>query len=118
MLEGWKDGMSRSSSFHLSNLPTFHRFSCHPEQLKPQRVPRHNSLPIRRVLRARQGRIARDDLSRGAARGLEQREIGREIGVAQRNAARLTRPGATSHPPLLEIELGDLEAVRRLGERL
>src|SRR2546429_3534777 len=81
------------------------------EQLKPPLVARDDPLPVRRVLRARQRRVARDDLPRGATCSLEQRKIGGEVRVAQRHASRLARPGQLAHAALREIELGDLESV-------
>src|SRR5439155_16036491 len=85
--------------------------SPHPEQLEPALVALYDPLAIRRVRRLRERRVPRDDLARRAARGLEQRQVGREVRIPQRHAARLTRAGQLAHAPLLEIELGDLEAV-------
>src|SRR4029077_20024153 len=94
------------------------RLSADSEQFKPPLVSRHDPLPIRRVFRTHQCRIPRDDLARRAARRLEERQVGGEVGVAERDAARLARTGELPHAALLEIELGDLEAVRGLRERL
>src|SRR5437762_7028843 len=88
-----------------------HWFSPHPEQLEPSLVALHDPLAIRRVLRLRERRVPRDDLARRAAGGLEQRQVGREVRVPQRHAARLARASQVTHAALLEIELGDLETV-------
>src|SRR5207302_5575994 len=60
--------------------------------------------------------VALDDPRRRPARGLEQRQIALQVGVAQRDAAVLARARELAHAALLQVQLGDLEAVRRLGE--
>src|SRR5207247_866039 len=90
----------------------------HPEQLKPPLVSLHDALAVRRVLGPRQRRIARDDPGGRAPRRLEQVQVAREIGVPQRDPARLPRPGELPHPALLQVQLRDREAVGRVTKRL
>src|SRR2546427_13180604 len=57
-------------------------------------------------------------ISLAARRRLQQVQITREVRPTQRDAARLPRPGELAHPALLQVELRDREAIRRLGECL
>ena len=68
------------------------------------------------MLGPRQRGIALDDPRRRPARGLEQRQIALQVGVAQRDAAVLAGARELTHAALLQVQFGDLEAVRRLGE--
>src|SRR2546430_8342631 len=87
----------------------------HPEQLKPPLVAPQDLLAVGRVLGPRQRGIALDDPRRRPARGLEQRQIALQVGVAQRDAAVLAgAPQLTPAAPL-QVPLGDLETVRRLA---
>src|SRR2546426_10214457 len=88
----------------------------YPEQLKPPLVAPQDPLAVGRVLGPRQRGIALDDPRRRPARGLEQRQIALQVGVAQRYAAVLARARELTHAALLQVQLGDLETVRRLGE--
>src|SRR5439155_4675373 len=63
-----------TSAFHVPRSA-----SPHPEQLEPALVALYDPLAIRRVRRLRERRVPRDDLARRAARGLEQRQVGREV---------------------------------------
>src|SRR6266566_9247109 len=76
--------------------------SSHPEQLEPSLVTLHDPVAIRRMLRLRERRIPGDDFARRPASGLEQRQVGREVRIAQRHAARLACAGQLAHAPLLE----------------
>src|SRR5213596_34589 len=94
-----------------------HWFSPHPEQLEPPLVALHDPLAIRRVLWLRERRVSRDDLARRAPGGLEQRQVGCEVRVAQRYPAGLSSARQLTHAPLLQIELGDLKPVGGLRAR-
>src|SRR2546425_5263991 len=75
----------------------------HPEQLKPPLVAPQDLLAVGRVLGPRQRGIALDDPRRRPARGLEQRQIALQVGVAQRDAAVLAgapRPTPAALPPV------------------
>src|SRR5256885_11950848 len=84
----------------------------HPEQLKPPLVAPQDPLAVGRVLGPRQRGIALDDPRRRPARGLEQRQIALQVGVAQRDAAVLA--GAPRPPPAppLPGPVGELSALR------
>src|SRR5256712_6168222 len=88
----------------------------HPEQLKPPLVAPQDLLAVGRVLGPRQRGIALDDPRRRPARGLEQRQIALQVGVAQRDAAVLAGAPELTPAPLLQVPLRDLETLRRLAE--
>src|SRR5439155_1636375 len=52
------------------------------------------------------------------ARGFEQVEVLGEVGVAERDPARLPGAGELAHAPLLQIQFGDREPVGRFAEGL
>ncbi len=60
--------------------------------------------------------IGLDHCSSSGASGLEQRHIGLEIRIAQLHTPRLPGPRQLSHAALVQIELGDFEAVIGLAE--
>src|SRR3989454_9740155 len=88
----------------------------HPEEFKPPLVAPQDLLAVGRVLGPRQRGIALDDPRRRPARGLEQRQIALQVGVAQRDAAVLAGARELTHAALLQVQLGDLETVPRLAE--
>src|SRR2546430_16329233 len=88
----------------------------HPEQLKPPLVAPQDLLAVGRVLGPRQRGIALDDPRRRPARGLEQRQIALQVGVAQRDAAVLAGARALTPAPLPQGPLGGLSTVPRLAE--
>src|SRR5207247_3895378 len=113
----WERGIEMpvpTSAFHVprSAFP-----SPHPEELEPPLVALHDPLAIRRVLWLRERRVPRDDLARHAPGGLEQRQVSREVRVAQRYPAGLSSARQLTHASLLQIDLGDLQPVGGLRER-
>src|SRR5256886_3805710 len=60
---------ARDQPFHSAfHTPHSALASPHPEQLKPPLVPRHDPLPVRRMLRPDEGGVAGDDLDRKSTR--------------------------------------------------
>src|SRR2546422_11635586 len=74
-----------------------HFWLPHPEEFKSPLVAPQDPLAVGRVLGPRQRGIALDDPRRRPARGLEQRQIALQVGVAQHDAAVLAR--APALPP-------------------
>src|SRR2546428_11380637 len=89
----------------------------HPEQLKPPLVAPQDPLAVGRVLGPRQRGIALDDPRRRPARGLEQRQIALQVGVAQRDAAVLAGAPALTPAPPPPVPPRGLETPPRLRAR-
>src|SRR3989449_4582549 len=81
-----------------------HFWLPHPEQLKPPLVAPQDPLAVGRVLGPRQRGIALDDPRRRPARGLEQRQIALQVGVAQRDAAVLAGARERSEEHTSELQ--------------
>src|SRR6266550_8472635 len=92
--------------------------SANAKELESALVSSNDPLSIRRMLAPFEGGIGGDHRGGGGARGVEQRQVCFEIRIAERHAARLPGTRELPHAALVQIQLGDLEAVRRFAERL
>src|SRR3989442_7665591 len=86
----------------------------YPEQLKPPLVAPQDPLAVGRVLGPRQRGVTLDDPRRRPARGLEQRQIALQVGVAQRDAAVLAGARELNPAALPPVPLRDPVTVRPL----